>query len=210
MGRGGQERIRVSVPVPKGARRIHLRDVLITLGIGLLVLGLVLVFNRPGGGKEGGFVEIVPYTGGLPSGPPPRVGEPAPDFEAVFLDGKRFRLSDYRGKVVWLNFWATWCPPCRAEMPDIEAVWQSEKDKDLMLIAMNYAEDAVTVRRFVENLGLTFPIGLDPTGWIATEYRLAGVPSHFFIDREGILREIKIGALNEKLMRQKLEALRRY
>jgi peroxiredoxin len=210
MGRGGQERIRVSVPVPKGARRIHLRDVLITLGIGLLVLGLVLVFNRPGGSKEGGFVEIVPYTGGLPSGPPPRVGEPAPDFEAVFLDGKRFRLSDYRGKVVWLNFWATWCPPCRAEMPDIEAVWQSEKDKDLMLIAMNYAEDAVTVRRFVENLGLTFPIGLDPTGWIATEYRLAGVPSHFFIDREGILREIKIGALNEKLMRQKLEALRRY
>ncbi|MEE8442952.1 MAG: TlpA disulfide reductase family protein, partial [Dehalococcoidia bacterium] len=160
--------------------------------------------------EEGSFEDFNPFTGVLVSGPAPVLGETAPDFELPLLDGGTFKLSDHRGQVVWINFWATWCQPCRAEMPDIEKVWQEEQGSDLVLIAVDFGESKKTVEGFVQKLGLTFPIGMDSRGKITTNYRVSGFPSHFMVDREGILRDIRVGLMTEANMREKLERLRSY
>jgi peroxiredoxin len=95
-------------------------------------------------------------------------------------------------------------------MPDIEAIWREEQNSDLALVAVDFAERPDTVREFAERLDLTFPLGLDTTGQITTNYRVSGFPSHFLVDREGILREIRVGLMSQKTMRQKLEDLRSY
>jgi len=197
-------------PMDKRRRRVRLLDVGITLGVILVVVVVFLVFNRGGDAEEGLFSKFNPFTGSIPTGPAPEIGKPAPDFTVNLLDGSVFRLSEQKGKVVWLNFWATWCPPCRAEMPDIQEVWEEEQGSDLVLVAVDYAESTQTVTEFVEKLGLTFPIGMDSTGQITTNYRVSGFPSHFMIDRNGILREIRVGLMNQATMRAKLEGLKQY
>ncbi|MDP3063474.1 MAG: TlpA disulfide reductase family protein [Chloroflexota bacterium] len=206
-----EEKVRVAVPTGGRRRlRIGLRDVGITLAIAALILGVLYAFNRPVGNGEGSFQKVAHYTGGIPTGAAPVKGQPAPDFEIPLLGGGTFRLSDYKGKVVWINFWASWCPPCRAETPDIVKVWNEQKDGDLVILGADFGEDASTAKAFADKTGMTYPIGLDPRGVLATEYRLAGLPSHFFVDRNGILREIRIGLLSEASMRQTLDRLRSY
>lgn len=187
---------------------LRLRDVLLTLGIGAFILGVVVVFNLRGGGEQGW--RVVPYVGGVPTGPPPQVGQPAPDFEILLVDPaagqvSTFRLSDYQGKVVWLNFWASWCPPCRAEMPEIQEVWQEVKDKGVVLVAIAFGEPPEDSLGYMVRNRFTIPVGLDPEARVATEYRLAGLPTHFFLDRQGVVRDIRIGALSARGMRQRLE-----
>jgi peroxiredoxin len=193
-----------------GRWRVGLRDVAITLAIALLIVGIVFVVNRRSGQAEGSTTDINRYTGGLPAGPAPAVGSPAPGFQLPLLNGGTFRLSDYRGRYVWINFWATWCPPCRAEMPDIEKVWKEEQGGDLVLVAVDFGEDRATVDAFIKKLGLTFPVALDSSGQLTTNYRVVGLPTHFFIDKDGILREIRIGLMSEASMRDKLARLRGY
>ncbi len=198
--------MRVAVPTEgagKRRRSFGLRDVLVTAAIAALVVGLSYAFGQRGEG-EGSFVEISPFSGVASSGPPPALGKPAPDFEVPLLSGGTFRLSEHRGQVVWINLWATWCPPCRVEMPDIEAVWRDETRGDLVVIAVDYAENQSTVTEFVDRLDLTFPIGMDPTGRVALQYRLAGFPSHFMVDRDGVVRVIRVGLMSEATMRQEL------
>lgn len=206
-----QKNIRTSVPTGDGqGRGIKRRDLVVTAGIIVLIVGIFFAFNWPNGQGEGAFSEFNPFTGSIPSGPRPQVGSPAPDFQVELLDGETFRLSEQKGKVVWINFWASWCPPCRAEMPDIEAIWREEQNSDLALVAVDFAERPDKVREFAERLGMTFPVGLDTTGQITTNYRVTGFPSHFLVDREGILREIRVGLMSQETMRQKLEDLRSY
>ncbi len=121
----------------------------------------------------------------------PRVA--APDFELADLDGKRLRLSDLRGKAVILNFWATWCPPCRKEMPSMERAWRGirERDEPIVLIAVNVGEDADTIFGFTARMDLSFPILLDERSEVADRYRqLTGIgtmalPTTFVIDPQG-------------------------
>ncbi|MBI4336301.1 MAG: TlpA family protein disulfide reductase [Chloroflexi bacterium] len=205
--------VRIGVPTERATRKgraFGLRDVLVTLGIALLIVGVVFAFNRSKGLKEGSFVSANVLAGGLAAGPAPTLGKAAPDFEVPLLNGETFRLNEHRGHVVWINFWATWCPPCRAEMPDIEQVWRSEQGSDLVIVAVDYAETTAKVQAFVDKLGLTFPIALDRDGQVGTQYRLAGFPSHFFVDRQGILREVRVGLLSEATMRATLQKLRSY
>ncbi len=118
----------------------------------------------------------------------PRV--PAPDFQLADLDGKRLRLSELRGKAVILNFWATWCPPCRKEMPSMERAWRGirERGEPIVLIAVNVGEDADTVFGFTARMDLSFPILLDERSEVADRYRrLTGIgtmalPTTFVID----------------------------
>lgn len=187
---------------------LRLWDVLVTAGIGALILGVVVAFNWRGEG-EGGW-RVVPYVGGVPTGPPPEIGKPAPDFTIPLVDVTTkqtapFRLSDYRGRVVWLNFWASWCPPCRAEMPDIQQVWQEVKDQGVVLVAIAFGELPEDSIDYMERNRFTIPVGLDLNSTVSTEYRLAGLPTHFFIDRQGILRELRIGVLSAQGMRSRLE-----
>ncbi len=204
---------KVRVAVPTGGRRrfkVGLRDVGITLVIALLIVGVLYAFNRPTSPAEG-TTSTVPYTGGIPSGSAPSIGQPLSDFQIPLADGGTFRLSDYRGKVVWVNFWASWCPPCRAETPDMVKVWNEQKDRgDFVILGVNYAESADAAKSYVQKMGMTYPIGMDPRGNLATEFRLAGLPSHFLVDKNGILRDIRIGLLSEESMRKELDKARRY
>ncbi len=131
----------------------------------------------------------------------PEIGNLAPDFQLDNLDGQPVALSDFRGKPVLVNFWASWCPPCRAEMPFIQDTFADRKwaDEGLVVIAIDIGESPSTVREFVKNYGLTFPVLLDVTRDVSLEYYVRGIPTTFLIDRDGIIREIKIGAFSGKL-----------
>lgn len=130
----------------------------------------------------------------------------APDFQLTTLDGKTVALSDYCGKVVLINFWATWCPPCRTEMPDIQAAAQAHPD-GLVVLAINNAEDAETVKRFAQQFNLTFPILLDSDGSVARKYGVQGLPTSFFIDRAGIVRAANMGAMSRAYIEAQIAAL---
>lgn len=121
-------------------------------------------------------------------------GYEAADFEFPDLEGRTHRLSDHRGKVVFLNVWATWCPPCIAEMPSIEALHRRFRDSDLVILAVS--EDtggAEVVRPLVEQLGLSFPVLLDPEATLSPRYGVTGYPETFVIGRDGRVVEHFIG-----------------
>lgn len=123
------------------------------------------------------------------------VGKPAPDFSLSDLNDKPYRLSDFRGKVVFLNFWATWCKPCREEMPSMEILNKNFEKDGLVILAVSI--DRVTTTKdippFVKGLNLTFPVLIDSWGKTDKPYKRMGVPETFIIDQEGIIREIVIG-----------------
>ncbi|WP_322508818.1 TlpA disulfide reductase family protein, partial [Anaerolinea sp.] len=119
----------------------------------------------------------------------------APDFELRSIDGGTIRLSDLQGKVVILNFWASWCPPCREEMPALQRVYQVHQSQGVEVIAVNAtSQDTLSdVLNFVQDNGLTFSVLLDEQGDVQSTYRISGLPTTFFIDREGKIRELIIG-----------------
>jgi peroxiredoxin len=133
-----------------------------------------------------------------PSGQPlVVVGRAAPDFALPSLDGQVVRLSDYRGKVVFLNIWATWCGPCREEMPSMEKLYQEMKGEDFEILAVSIdALGAAAVKPFMAELKLTFPVLLDAQGAIRSLYNTTGVPETFILDRNGIVAAKVIGARN--------------
>ncbi len=116
-----------------------------------------------------------------------KVAAPAPDFELADLDGRKHRLSDYRGKVVLLNFWATWCPPCRREMPSMEHLYQKLEGEPFMVLAVDQQETEDDVFAFTGQIDPrpTFPILLDSEGRITGLYAVKGLPASIIVDREG-------------------------
>lgn len=126
------------------------------------------------------------------------VGEEAPEFELFDLEGEPVRLSDHRDHVVLVNFWATWCGPCRIEMPAIQERYERYRDAGLTVLAVDFDESAEAVRAFGDELGLTFPLLLDPGGVIQRRYRILGYPTSVFIDGGGVIRAVHIGLMNEK------------
>jgi peroxiredoxin len=123
-----------------------------------------------------------------------RAGFPAPDFMLKDLEGQARRLSDFKGKIVFLNVWATWCPPCRMEMPSMEHLYRRLQDRDFAMVAVSEDENSkAAVRSFVEQLGLTFPVLLDPEGIVPGRYGVTGYPETFVIDRQGKVIQHTIG-----------------
>jgi DsbE subfamily thiol:disulfide oxidoreductase len=108
-----------------------------------------------------------------------------PDFRLKTLDDNTINLSDYRGQVVVLNFWATWCLPCKEEMPDLEAVYQLYKEDNLIIIGVNVYETADDTARFVRELGVSFPIALDDNGRVAHQFGVSGLPVTVVIGKSG-------------------------
>jgi peroxiredoxin len=155
-----------------------------------------------------GTVTSITVTG-TATGDPPTVGKTAPDFSATTTDGKLVRLSDLKGKPVWLTFGASWCQPCRAENPDIEAAFEKYKDKGLVVLQVYITEDAKTVTDYASRVGLTYPKIPDPTQRLAAEYRILGIPSHFFIDRAGVLRQLRIGSFDPPAIETAVQAILR-
>lgn len=142
--------------------------------------------------------------------PAPRQGFLAPDITLNTPGGETYALSDLRGQAVLVNLWATWCPPCRAEMPTIQKVYEEFKDQGFVVLGVNltYQDDSTAVVPFVQEYGLSFPILIDETGKVAQKYELRSLPSSFFIDRSGIIREVVIGGpMSEVLLRTRIESL---
>jgi peroxiredoxin len=118
----------------------------------------------------------------------------AADFTVAGLTGPPLRLRDFKGKVVFLNFWATWCPPCKEEMPSMERLYRRYKDKGFAILALSIdSGGSAPVGAFVKKLGLTFPIGLDPNTTVANQYTVRGLPATFLIDRKGTIAAVAIG-----------------
>jgi peroxiredoxin len=118
---------------------------------------------------------------------------PAPDFELADIDGNRYKLSDLRGKVVIVNFWATWCPPCRQEMPSMQRAWEQLREERILMLAINVGEDEDSVFMFTADTPIEFPLLLDPDGKATKQWPVIGLPSTFAVDREGRIAYQAIG-----------------
>ena len=146
----------------------------------------------------------------LSTSPSPREGFLAPDFTLDTLDGTKVTLSELRGKIVLINLWATWCPPCRAEMPALENAYKQYKDSGVIVLGLNVTnqDSEKDIPPFVDEFGLTFPILFDRDGSVSALYQLKGLPTTYFVNREGIIRTVVVGGpMNETFIRSKIEAL---
>jgi peroxiredoxin len=142
--------------------------------------------------------------------PAPRQGFLAPNFTLNTPDGDAVNLSKLRGQAVLVNLWATWCPPCRAEMPAIQKLYNEYKDQGFVVLAVNmtYQDDPFAVVPFAKEHQLTFPILIEETGEMAQKYELRSLPSSFFIDRDGFIQEVVIGGpMSEALLRTRIESI---
>lgn len=175
-----------------------------------LAAGLVL-FWQPAP-PDGGLLPAAPTTEHL--APPvlqgeavaPLIGARAPDFTLLDLSGQSLRLRDESGGVVVLNFWATWCEPCRSELELLEAVYRTRGPDRLQVLAVNADEPREQVAAFREALGLTYPVLLDPGGEVQRLYRVFAYPTTYVIDAAGMIRAIEIGVLDETRLERGLMA----
>ena len=131
-------------------------------------------------------------------------GDPAPDFTVRTLDGQTLSLKDIKGQIVMVNFWATWCPPCRSEMPDMERLYQERKDDGVQILAVNLQEAPEPVSRFVEQYNLTFPIVMDTSGEMSQLFGVQSLPTSFFIDKEGKISGFHVGSLNKSAIERRI------
>lgn len=125
----------------------------------------------------------------------PEAGFLAPDFTLPDLNEARVQLSDFRGKkALFLNFWASWCPSCQEEMPTMEKLYQQFKARGLEIVAVSIDKNRADAAKFVEKHRLTFSVLLDPDFKVAGEYRVTGIPTHYFIDKTGVIKSREVGS----------------
>ena len=188
--------------------------------VNAIVVGAALVLfvaTRPLGSEApttiqpgASFYRISAETQGL------QLGQRAPDFigkngdqdvRLTDLDGREIRLADFVGKPVWVVFWATWCPPCQQESPAIRDVYEANRAAGLVVVAVDVQEDVDTVRRYAQTYGLGYRIGLDTYAAIMKSYGVFGLPTHYFIDRQGVIRDRYFGPLKRDQMEQRIELI---
>ena len=190
----------------------------ITIGLALVTLvgAALYVATRPLGGPlspsrtvDGGS----PAAGNAAVGP--GVGQSAPDFFSADaqtplmrdLDGAPIRLGAFAGRPLWIVFWATWCIPCQDEASAIRAAYHAHRGEDLAVLAIDVQEPAAAVSAFVHDRDLDYAIGLDPTAAVRTLYGGWGLPSHFFVDGDGVIRDRYLGQMTADLMEEHLRAI---
>lgn len=191
-----------SGPVAIGTSRTTRRRVAIGAGTLVAVVGI-------------GYAATLPLPGldGKPP-PPPSVGQRAPTFALPAAGGGTIDLVSYRGKPVVVNFWATWCTPCREELPELERAYRTHRDAGLVVIAVSLDTEAGArdVPQFLKagddtTGSFTFPVALDTKQDLRNRYRLIGVPSTYFIDRTGVIRAVQPGAMSREILSNALETI---
>ncbi len=172
---------------------------------GAIVLGVLVL-----GGIWIAFSQVpvsATTSGAIPS---PREGFAAPDFTLETLEGEQVTLSELRGKAVVVNLWASWCPPCRAEMPALQAAYEADRDQGLEILAvdMTYQDSEQDALSFARDFGLTFTIPLDRDGSVARQYLLRALPSTFFVGPDGVISKVVIGGpMSEATIRSTVREL---
>jgi cytochrome c biogenesis protein CcmG, thiol:disulfide interchange protein DsbE len=140
--------------------------------------------------------------------PSPLVGRAAAPFALSTMDGKALTLDAHRGKVVVLNFWASWCyPACYDEAPALERGWRAYRDRGLVVIGVDIQDTPEAAQKFIRDFGLTFPVARDNGGKVSIDYGVYGVPETFFVDRKGMIRAKHVGAVTEEVFRARIETL---
>ena len=168
----------------------------IALAIVLIIAGIGILFWMGNQSSSKNVANASPQSAG-------QIKQPAPNFNLLSPTGETITLSDYKGQVVLVNLWATWCPPCKAEMPDINAFYEAHKDEGFVVLAVNSQEDAATVDAFIQTKGFSFPVALDTRGEVMNLYQAPGLPTTYIIDRNGAIQHIQTGAITK----QQLEAI---
>jgi len=130
----------------------------------------------------------------------------APDFALPTLDGGSVRMADLRGKVVLLNFWATWCPPCRVEIPHFQEA-STTYNGQVLIVGVDDGESRAQVAPFAHEMGITYPVPLDSNSEVARHYRVNSLPTTFFIDADGVIQHIQIGLVNGAMLAEQIERL---
>ncbi len=180
-------------------RRDRSSGYLVWVVLGLLALFVLLVLQ--GCGLSARDIDSNPREG---NGAFRGEGDPAPDFALLDLEGNSITLSQFRGNVVFINFWATWCPPCRAEMPEIEALYREYQDQGVVVIGVDIAEPEDMVRKYLRRGGYSWNFVLDTTGKVSNDFRVTSLPTSFFLDRTGVVRAIGVGGMTKRNMESKL------
>jgi cytochrome c biogenesis protein CcmG/thiol:disulfide interchange protein DsbE len=173
---------------------------MVLVGAGLLVLGVAawVILPRPQStAASEAYDSVVPIA----------VSFPAPALELSDLQGGKVSLKDYRGQVVLVNNWATWCPPCRAEMPTLEAYFKDHRDQGFALIGIEAGDPQPDVAQFVERYGLSFPIWLDPQNESLKGFYNSGLPNSYVIDRDGRVVMSWTGAISREMLEKHLTPL---
>jgi thiol-disulfide isomerase/thioredoxin len=169
---------------------------LIAIPLGILAIAGSF-FTRsvlPSDEQLGSPTDVTPAKG------EPRVGSLAPDFTLQRVGtSENLSLSSLRGKPVWVNFWATWCPPCREEMPEMERLYRQHRALGLEIVGVDVEESEEAISTFTGQLGLTFTFVRDADGKTTDLYYVSGLPSHYFIDRKGIIQAIHVGGLSDEM-----------
>lgn len=151
-----------------------------------LVLGMLAVYGRTGGLSASTLIGAQPTAEG------------APPFAFTTFDGKRIALGDLAGKPVVLNFWASWCTPCRAEMPYFETTYQSYRERDVVFLGLAVQDNVADSQAFLREVGVTYPTGPDDGNAITLRYQVTGMPTTFFITPDGRVVRRWIGAISEE------------
>lgn len=146
-------------------------------------------------------------TNGLFSKPAQENKESAPDFTFALLDGKDFHLADHKGKPVLINFFASWCLPCREEMPVLEKMAQEYGQKGVIFLGIAIDDTEPKMKDFVAKYGVTFPVGLDKTATIQKSFGIYGIPTTYFIDKQGVINYSHSGSVTEELLQHELDKL---
>lgn len=169
-------------------RGVALLVILLAVGVGFILAR----FFPPYGSKKDQLEALYWDVSGAP-----QIGQEAPDLVFTSFEGKDYKLSDLKGKVVLLNFWATWCPPCREEIPSMENAYKELKDKGFVIVAINIDQGGKkAIIRFKRELPFSFPVALDPEAKAARTYRVTSIPTNIIIDRQGKIVNKGVGAVN--------------
>ncbi len=190
-----------SRPEEPSPRRSSSGLIIAGLVIACLSLGIFYYIYYPSPPRNPGTISTVP---GLPTiavpGEAPKVGSRAPDFELIDLNtGQPVTLSSLKGKPVWINFWATWCPPCKEEMPIMQKLYDEHKDKGLVILGVDVQEQESDVSPYIKDGGYSWTFVIDKTGKITDSYHVNGLPSHYFVDKDGLIQAIVIGGLKSEM-----------